>query len=130
MTMTRFSRQREAIMQALRSRSDHPTAETLYHALRETHPNISLGTVYRNLALLDQMEEIIRLPGQNSPDRYDGTTSPHDHLLCRGCGGVDDLPDMGAIVDLGLVREIAARQHMAVEGYRIVFDGLCKACRP
>jgi len=116
------------MLQALRARHDHPTAETLYHALRPTYPNISLGTVYRNLALLEQVGEIQRLPGQDSPDRYDGITAAHDHLRCRACGGVDDLPDMGAVVDLGRAREIAARQNVAVEGCRIVFEGLCKNC--
>ena len=128
MTVMRFSRQREAILQALRARRDHPTAEALYRALRQTHPNISLGTIYRNLALLEQTGEILRLHGQDSPDRYDGTTVSHDHLQCRGCGMVEDLPDMDAVVDLVAAREIAARQHMAVEGYRIVFEGLCGAC--
>ncbi|MCL2811754.1 MAG: transcriptional repressor [Clostridia bacterium] len=128
MTTVRFSRQREAILLALRARWDHPTAETLYHVLRETHPNISLGTIYRNLALLEQMGEITRLPGQDSPDRFDGNTTAHDHLHCRACSAMDDLPDMGAIVDLAVAQEMAARQRVAVEGYRIVFEGLCKAC--
>ena len=128
MTTVRFSRQREAILLTLRARRDHPTAETLYHTLRESHPNISLGTIYRNLALLEQMGEIVRLPGQDSPDRYDGAIIAHDHLRCRGCGAMDDLPDMRAIVDLAAAREIAARQHVAVEGYRMVFEGLCKTC--
>ena len=128
MTTTRFSRQREALLHALRARRDHPTAEMLYHVLRQAHPNISLGTIYRNLALLEQKGEILRLHGQDSPDRYDGTTAPHDHLRCRGCGTMVDLTGMGAVVDLAAAREEATRQDVTVEGYQIVFDGLCKAC--
>ena len=128
MTTMRFSRQREAMLQALRARRDHPTAEMLYHALRQVHPSISLGTIYRNLSLLEQKGEILRLHGQDSPDRYDGTTALHDHLHCLACGGVEDLPNMGSTVDLAAVREVAAGLNMAVEGYRIVFEGRCGTC--
>ena len=128
MTTMRFSRQREAIVQALRARYDHPTAEMLYHTLRQTHPNISLGTVYRNLALLEQKGEIVRLRGQDSPDRYDGAINPHDHLNCRACGAMVDLTGMDGVVDLATARERAARQDATVESYRIVFCGLCEAC--
>ena len=128
MAATRFSRQREALLKALRARRDYFTAETLYHALRETNPNISLGTVYRNLALLEEKGDVMRLHGQDSPDRYDGVTAPHNHLRCRACGALLDLPDMGGMVDLARAREIAAGTGMAVDGYRIVFEGLCGAC--
>ncbi len=47
--MIKYSRQREAIVQYLTGRTDHPSAESVYQALRQTHPNISLGTIYRNL---------------------------------------------------------------------------------
>ena len=127
-TTMRFSRQREAIFQALCARRDHPTAEMLYHALRQAHPNISLGTIYRNLSLLEQKGEILRLHGQDSPDRYDGITAPHDHLRCLTCGSVEDLPNMGSIVDLAAAQEVAACLDMAVEGYRIVFEGRCGSC--
>lgn len=128
MTAMRFSRQREAMLDALRARRDHPTAETLYRALRQTHPTISLGTIYRNLALLEETGEILRLPGQEGPDRYDGTTVAHDHLHCRECGAVEDLPNMDSVVDLASAQEVALRQEVVLESYQIAFEGLCRVC--
>jgi len=124
----RFSRQREAIAQALRARRDHPTAEALYRTLRQADSNISLGTVYRNLTLLERQGNVLRLHGQGGPDRYDGDIAPHDHLSCRACGAVVDLMGMGDVIDLCAAREAAARQGAVVEGQRVHFYGLCAAC--
>ena len=51
----KYSRQREAIVNFLKDRKDHPTADFIYRHIREEYPNISLGTVYRNLALLEEL---------------------------------------------------------------------------
>ena len=53
--MIKRSRQREAIRQCLTGRYDHPTAETVYMSIKDEFPNISLGTVYRNLSLLSDL---------------------------------------------------------------------------
>ena len=129
MTVTRFSRQREAILAALRERCDHPTAETLYHELRKLHPNISLGTVYRNLSLLESQGDVLRIPDQEGPDRYDGTTHPHDHLFCRACGAVIDLPSMEDTINIDKARQAAKRQGMVLESYHVSFYGVCQACK-
>lgn len=128
MAATRFSRQREAIAQALRARRDHPTAEMLYYSLRKDHPSISLGTVYRNLSLLESQGGILRLHGQDGPDRYDGATDPHDHLHCRKCGAVVDLMNMGEVVNLRAAQEAASRHGVVIETRQISFYGLCGDC--
>lgn len=128
MPTTRFSRQREAIATALRARCDHPTAETLYHSLRKTHPNISLGTVYRNLALLENRGEALRIRNQDGPDRYDGATTPHDHLHCRRCGALVDLMDMGELVNMDAAKEAAAHRGVKLESRQLSFVGLCRDC--
>ena len=69
--MIKYSRQREAIVQYLTGRTDHPSAETVYQALRQTHPNISLGTVYRNLGVLEENGQLMRIPMDNGSDRFD-----------------------------------------------------------
>ena len=86
--MIKYSRQREAIVQYLTGRTDHPSAESVYQALRQTHPNISLGTVYRNLSLLSDLGEIQKITVNEGPDRFDGNPAPHYHFSCRGCGWV------------------------------------------
>ena len=128
MAGTRFSRQRAAIVDALHARCDHPTAEMLYRTLRQTHPNISLGTVYRNLTLLEEQGEALRIYSKDGPDRFDGITAPHNHLQCRGCGAMVDLPT-DVSLDLAKVRADAARSGMAVDHHQVVFFGLCAACR-
>jgi Fur family peroxide stress response transcriptional regulator len=88
--MLKYSRQRESIKNFLVNRYDHPTAETVYLGIRKEFPNISLGTVYRNLSLLADLGEITKLT-TDGPDRFDGNTTPHYHFFCEKCGKVLDL---------------------------------------
>ena len=121
---TRHSRQREAIYQALCGRRDHPTAETLYQALKADWPSLSLGTVYRNLARLSETGRARKLSSAGA-DRFDGNTRPHCHLTCERCGAVFDLPclDMEA-----LDRQAAAGFDGEVTGHSLWFAGVCAAC--
>ena len=88
----KYSKQREAIKAFLMSRKDHPTADQIYTAVREDHPNISLGTVYRNLALLEEVGEIQRLHVNGNTDRFDADVSNHYHFVCDSCSCVQDIP--------------------------------------
>ena len=92
MKTLKYSRQRESIKACLMSRKDHPTADALYTSIREQFPNISLGTVYRNLNLLVELGEIRKLSCGDGTDHFDYDTSPHDHYVCRQCGRVMDIP--------------------------------------
>ena len=92
MKTLKYSRQRESIKKCLMGRHDHPTADGVYASIREEFPNISLGTVYRNLNLLVELGEIQKLSCGDGKDRFDGVTTPHYHFLCRQCGAVTDLP--------------------------------------
>ena len=89
--MIKRSKQRDAIQQCLIGRYDHPTAETVYMDIKDEFPNISLGTVYRNLSLLADLGEIQKLTVSGGPDRFDGNPKPHYHFGCRSCGCVMDL---------------------------------------
>lgn len=90
--MIKRSRQREAIRQCLAGRYDHPTAETVYMSIKDEFPNISLGTVYRNLSLLSDLGEIQKITVSGGPDRFDGNPAPHYHFflqrvwMCDGSG--------------------------------------------
>lgn len=86
----RLTRQRRTILEVLRRRMDHPTAEQLFQELRQTLPHISLGTVYRNLDVLQTTGLIRVVPGE--PRRFDGNQVPHDHFRCSQCGALLDLP--------------------------------------
>ena len=89
--MIKYSRQRECIKQFLASRHDHPTAETVYLNVKQDFPNISLGTVYRNLSLLSELGEIQKLSNFGGADHFDGCVTPHCHFMCKKCGAVLDL---------------------------------------
>ena len=85
MATLKYSRQRESIKENLMHRRDHPTADMIYTDIRKIYPNISLGTVYRNLALLSDLGEIRKLTVDGGADRFDGNISPHNHFTCRRC---------------------------------------------
>lgn len=126
MQALKYSRQRESIKELLMSRKDHPTADMIYTDIRKVYPNISLGTVYRNLSLLSEIGEIKKLSTGDGVDRYDADTSPHNHFVCRQCNAVMDL-DME---DIGGIKDIAARNFDGViENYSVNFYGLCGACK-
>ena len=120
-----YSRQREALKKVLRSTRSHPTAEWLYEEISREHPNISRGTVYRNLAQLGDAGEILRLSTGDSSEHYDGVTDPHDHFVCEKCGVIIDVhapvPDM---VNSCVAESIGAR----IDRKSLIFYGLCKNC--
>ena len=119
----RYSRQRETIYQAVLASRDHPTAEMIYEQLRTELPQLSLGTVYRNLRLLVEEGRLQELGGPTA--RFDGVTAPHTHLRCKRCGQVLDLESLP--YDPALDR-MAAAGGAVIESHSLVFTGLCPAC--
>ena len=85
------SRKREAILECIRSTDIHPSAEWIYEQLRPRIPDLSLGTVYRNLRLFLAEGEIMSVGVVDGLERYDGNTSPHVHFICERCGAVIDV---------------------------------------
>ena len=122
----KYSKQREEIKAYLSTRKDHPTADQVYTAMRTKIPNISLGTVYRNLNLLADTGEILRLQVGDKTDHFDYDTSPHHHFVCKKCGAVIDL----AMPSIDSVMETATLGfNGTIKGYDIYFYGTCEACR-
>lgn len=125
MKTLKYSRQRESIKACLMERKDHPTADALYCSIREEFPNISLGTVYRNLSLLVELGEIQKFSCGDGTDHFDYDTSPHYHFVCRHCGKITDIPVMPAN-DL----EAFAGEYVdgTIEDHTIFFYGTCSSC--
>lgn len=124
--MLKYSRQRESIKNFLATRYDHPTAETVYTNIREEFPNISLGTVYRNLALLSEIGEIQKLATGIGPDRFDGNPAPHYHFTCNRCGQVLDLD----VSELDHINILAGQNFDGeIEGHITYFYGKCPDCK-
>ena len=91
MAAIKRSRQREAILNNIMLRKDHPTAEDVYNSVRKEYPNISLGTVYRNLSLLVDMGHAVKVPCDDGSVHFDGRVMPHYHFQCTECGAIIDL---------------------------------------
>lgn len=125
MKTLKYSRQRESIKTSLMNRHDHPTADTLYMSMREEFPNISLGTVYRNLNLLVELGEIRKLSCTEGADRFDADTNPHYHFVCRQCGEVLDLS-----MDTLEAMNRAAQEHCpgVIDSHITYFYGSCENC--
>ena len=121
----KHSKQRDAIKSFLITRKDHPTADVVYTNVREEFPNISLGTVYRNLTLLSEIGEISRIRVGDGIDHFDADISLHYHFVCTHCGSVLDL-DMES---LSHINEIAgAGFDGKISGHVTYFYGTCPKC--
>lgn len=123
--MIKFSKQRESILNNLRTRRDHPTADMVYSSLKEELPNISLGTVYRNLSMLAEAGHILKISTGIGPDRFDGFTGPHNHFVCRCCGRV---LDMDYIPEEKIVENASKGFSGKIEEYVLNFYGKCDRC--
>ena len=125
MKKLKHSRQRESIKACLAGRTDHPTADIIYTEIKEDFPNISLGTVYRNLNLLSELGEIQKLTCGDGKDHFDWNTSPHYHFICRHCGAVIDLPLLPLT---NLEQQAADCLNASVDSHTIYFYGFCGTC--
>ncbi len=127
MANLKYSRQRASIKEYLESTHGHPTADTVYLHVKEEFPHISLGTVYRNLNLLADMGEVVKIPTPDGGDRFDGDTHPHYHVICNCCGKVMDLA-MGEDY-INLVNQ-KADEHFrgTITSHKTLFYGTCPEC--
>lgn len=87
----RMTEQRRVILEEIKKSHRHLTASEVYDLVRGSLPNISLGTVYRNLETLSDLGLIRRLDLGDTKRRYDFTTEKHYHIRCVKCGKVEDI---------------------------------------
>lgn len=127
MAAIKYSRQRESIKHFLAETKEHPTADTVYLHVKKQFPNISLGTVYRNLNLLTDLGEAVKIPTPHGGDRFDGRIEPHNHFLCTKCGRLLDLNlNMNSIDE---VNRLAAENFDGrIESSSTLFYGECSDC--
>lgn len=125
MAALKYSRQRESIKEFLNSTKEHPTADMVYTHVRKDFPNISLGTVYRNLNLLADIGEATKITTSDGGDRFDGRTEPHYHFYCSECNRLFDLD----IDTMDHINELAEKNFDGkIEKHNIVFYGKCGEC--
>ena len=124
----RMTRQRLLILHELMKLKTHPTAYELHAIVKRSIPQISLGTVYRNLEQLSASGRIQRLAFGSGKRRYDGNAEAHHHLCCLGCGRVDDLPSEHEI-EHALDTMLGEVCGYRVTGVSIEIYGICPACQ-
>ena len=119
-------RKRNAILAYLRETKEHPSAEMVYNHLKTEYPDLSLGTVYRNLAKFKEEGEIISVGTVNGVERFDGNTMPHVHFVCTGCEAVADLPQI-KIPD-ALNQDVKNQTGGHIDMCQLTFVGQCGQC--
>lgn len=120
-----YSRQREVILQTLKSNVVHPTAEYLYSILKEKEPNISLATLYRNLNQLSCSGVIKKIDGLENSSHYDHNIQEHYHFICDECKRVFDV---SFDVAPDIVHKTEEKTGFIVKKHDIIFNGICKEC--
>ena len=121
MATLKYSRQRESIKEFLRTRTDHPTADVVYENMKLIYPNISLGTVYRNLNFLAGEGKILKVDLEKSV--FDSTLEGHNHMLCEKCGRVVDVD-----VDINTTNFFDKLGNIITKA-DVRFTGICAQCK-
>ncbi|MBQ3000831.1 MAG: transcriptional repressor [Oscillospiraceae bacterium] len=119
-------RKRNAILSYLQATKEHPSAEMVYMGVKQDCPDISLATVYRNLALFRNQGLIQCVGTVKGIERFDGNTAPHVHFFCTECGNVLDLPEVKAPSQLS--EDVEKGTGGKVNMYSLSFAGICKKC--
>lgn len=121
----RYSRQRERIYEYLSHAVEHPSAEMIFQALRPEIPNLSLGTVYRNLNLLEQLGKIRRVSTCRGNERYDAICHDHAHFICQECDTILDLEELDGTP---LLKQLSPEEGYGVSRLDIILTGRCPRC--
>lgn len=123
-----FSAKREAIYKAISSTNIHPSAEWIYEQLKPEIPDLSLGTVYRNISVFKQNGKIRSLGVFNGQERFDCDMSPHSHFVCETCFSIVDIPGGISFFDKNTYLYIEKECGVRVEGHSVIFRGKCRKC--
>lgn len=118
-----MTQQRRIIFDVIQQSMRHMTAEQIYWEAKQILPSIAMGTVYRNLGLMSEAGEILRIEMPGQPDHFDKTVAPHHHCLCPRCGEVSDVP----VPDLK--QQLEQMLGTPVESYDLTLHVLCDDCR-
>ena len=118
--------QRDAVLQVILDREDHPTANEIFEAARQRLPTISYATVYNSLRYLREAGLVHEIKFGDSASRYDRETDRHDHAICNNCGKLVDF-DLPQTAEL--MQAAARKSHFKAESVHLTLRGLCSVCR-
>jgi Fe2+ or Zn2+ uptake regulation protein len=121
----RMTKQKRVILEVLKNTKSHPTADWVYDKVKKKIPNISLGTVYRNLNILKSQGEILELCYGKGFSRFDGNACNHYHFTCENCGKILDVETP---IAANIEQEISSQMGVQVSRHRFEFYGSCQDC--
>lgn len=121
----RLTRYRRVVLEALRSRADHPTAAEVFRVVRRRRPGVAYATIYNSLNWLEQRGFITRLDFVEQAARYDPIVERHDHLVCNRCGS---LRDVWLKLPPALLRQATRGESFRIDRHRTELFGLCGDC--
>lgn len=121
---TRNTIQRMLVLDAVRSLHNHPTSADVYDLVSRQHPNISRATVYRNLGVLVDRGDVLRVEVPGGADRFDYQTHDHFHARCRMCGQVVDVRSEAGQA----MPHVQPPEGFVIEGHQVMFNGVCSDC--
>jgi len=123
----RITPQRLAILKVLAASEGHPSVEKIYARVKTDFPTTSLATVYKNVALMKSLGEVLELGFSDDSNRYDGNKPyPHPHLVCTGCKKIID-PEISMLQDL--TQELTQETGFRILNHRMDFFGVCPECQ-
>ncbi len=123
----KYSKQRELVYEYVNSVKSHPTAQNVYENIRQKSPNISLGTVYRNLENLSNQGKIKRIKSIDKNDRFDADITEHYHARCEKCGKIYDIY-MDSVLEY-LNKDVEKILNCEVTSKDIIFNIICQDCK-
>lgn len=121
-----YSRKRVAILDALRGTTVHPTAEWVYEQLKPHYPDLSLGTVYRNIKKFCADDVVKSVGVINGQEHFDADMSTHSHLVCQDCGAVVDIFEV--FFDRDRRSDLEDKYQVSIQQEEVIFKGICKNC--
>lgn len=121
-----MSKHKDTILAVLKSTSVHPSADWIYERVRKEIPSISMGTIYRNLRLLEQDGIICMVAIVGSQARYDGNPCNHYHFICNKCNGIIDLDEP---VNKTIQYRVAQKTGFIVKRHCLQLWGICRNCQ-
>ncbi len=123
----RITPQRLAVLRILAASQDHPSAEQIFEKVKTEFPTTSLATIYKTIALLKSLHEVLELGFPDGGNRYDGNKPfPHPHVVCTRCGKIMD-PELMSLD--GLKDEITQKTGFSIQHHRLDFFGVCQECK-
>jgi Fur family peroxide stress response transcriptional regulator len=123
----RITPQRLAILRVLVGDEGHPGAEDIFNIVKADFPTTSIATVYKTLAVLKAIDEVLELEFSNDNNRYDGNNpGSHPHLICIKCRRIVD-PELSSLT--GMTEKLASDSGYELISHRLEFRGICPECR-